>query len=124
MSQASDFGSLGMATEQASRMLKTYRKKLVQARETVDLDDLEDEVHELLRIINDRKGKSRSVPPLPQASKREEQDSAASPGRVNSKAAFGGEAEADQLAVLLERSNMADTAMTTAKGTDMLATGA
>ncbi|KAK6384860.1 hypothetical protein LTS17_002423 [Exophiala oligosperma] len=106
MSQASDFGSVGMATEQAARMLKTYRKKLTLAKDKVDLDDLEDEVTALLKIIRERKASDR--PPLPQ-SKPDLSNVVAvgGPGRrAQAKAATEGDVE--QLTVLLERSNMAD----------------
>lgn len=104
MSQAPDFGSMGMATEQATRMLKTYRKKLTLGKDKVDLDDLEDEVTALLKIIRERKALNQ--PPLPQL-KPESSSVVDGPGRrVQAKAATEGDVE--QLAVLLERSNMAD----------------
>ncbi|KIV87014.1 hypothetical protein PV11_02587 [Exophiala sideris] len=114
MSQAPDFGSLGMATEQATRMLKTYRKKLVGSRDAVSLDDLEDEVYALLTIIRERK--DRTLPSLPQDNRV-----TSSPRRANAKAAT--ESDVDKLAVLLERANMADTPTMltkTAKGQDVL----
>ncbi|KAK5241353.1 hypothetical protein LTR40_013265, partial [Exophiala xenobiotica] len=63
VNQTSEFGSIGMATEQATRMLKTYRKKLALNKDTVDLDDLEDEVTALLKIVRERKESKQ--PPLP-----------------------------------------------------------
>lgn len=101
-------------------MLKIYRKRLTQARETVELDDLEDEIHDLLRIINERK--KRSVPPLPRPPPQDSQTS----NRAG-KPKVGFEVEVDQLTVLLERSNMADTSMTlttAAKGQEVLASEA
>jgi hypothetical protein len=50
-----DFGSMAMATDQATRMLRTYKKKLVSNREAVDLDDLEDELEGLLNVVRSRK---------------------------------------------------------------------
>lgn len=116
MSQASDFGSLSMATEQAARMLKTYRKKLVNSRELVSLDDLEDEVCSLLKIIQERSDRPLAL------MRQEPRGDVTSVGRrANAKAAT--ESEVEKLAVLLERANMADTPTTltkAAKGQDVL----
>jgi len=83
MSQTSDFGSVGMATEQACRMLRTYRKKLLASREKVDLDELEEEAVAVLNVIRERKDRTLAL------------------GRR-------GKDDVDQLAVLLERTGMKD----------------
>ncbi|KIW12169.1 hypothetical protein PV08_09444 [Exophiala spinifera] len=129
VSQTSDFGSMGMATEQATRMLKTYRKKLTlgSGRDKVDLDDLEDEVTALLKIIRERKATNQH-PPLPPL-KPDVSTGVDGPGpgrREQAKAATDGDVE--QLAVLLERSNMADmspsiTLMKATRGQDISAEG-
>ncbi|KAL2437190.1 hypothetical protein ABEF95_016737 [Exophiala dermatitidis] len=116
LSQASssDFGSLGMATEQACRMLKVYRKKLAQsAREPVDLDldDLEDQVCGLLKIIQERKNRTRPQPAAKQALSPIENEAGQqvelqkSHRRGKAKAATEG--EVDHLAVLLARTDLA-----------------
>ncbi|KAJ9612917.1 hypothetical protein H2200_002858 [Cladophialophora chaetospira] len=53
-----EFGSLAMATDQATRMIKIYRKKLVNSKETVSLDSLEYEVLDLLKTIRATKDKT------------------------------------------------------------------
>jgi WD40 repeat protein len=53
-SMSQDFGSMAMATDQATRMLRTYKKKLVSNREAVDLDDLQVELEGLLKVIRTR----------------------------------------------------------------------
>lgn len=105
LSHPSDFGSLGMATEQVGRMLRMYRKKLVHSRETVDLDDLEDEVSGLLKTIQERKNRTQAI--LLPTSKHERQGVQEPNRRGNAKAAT--ESEVDQLATLLGKSNMADS---------------
>ncbi len=119
VNQTSDFGSIGMATEQATRMLKTYRKKLALNKDTVDLGDLEDEVTALLKIVRERK-ESRQ-PPLPQM-KQPHSSVASAPGR-REQAKGATEGDVEQLAVLMERANMADIPMTVmkAKGQDIVA---
>jgi WD40 repeat protein len=118
MSQASDFGSLGMATEQASRMLRTYRKKLTNTKEettVVDLDDLEDEVCELLKIIRQRRGRTQpSMPPITfsQQSPPARPPSAGRDSRRD-QAKAATENDVEQLTVLLERANVADSPITT-----------
>lgn len=108
-----------MATEQATRMLKTYRKKLALNKDTVDLGDLEDEVTALLKIVRERK-ESRQ-PPLPQM-KQPHSSVASAPGR-REQAKGATEGDVEQLAVLMERANMADIPMTVmkAKGQDIVA---
>jgi WD40 repeat protein len=92
MSQASDFGSLSMATEQACRMLKTYRRKLNSSKEPVDLDDLEDEVTIMLKVVRERKDRT----PVSEGSRR----------RLKAKAAT--ESDMDQLAVLMGKVNVTE----------------
>lgn len=92
MSQASDFGSLGMATEQACRMLRTYRRKLNNSKESVDLDDLEDEITIMLKVIQERKDRT----PVGEGPRR----------RLKAKAAT--ESDMDQLAVLMGKVNVAE----------------
>lgn len=101
-SQSNDFGSLGMATEQASRMLKTYRKKLMAAKEEVDLVDLEGELEQLLKVINDKKvnGYGKTL----NGTMRRSRNTAPTEG------------EMEELAVLLDRTNMADRSPTTREG--------
>ncbi|KIY01960.1 uncharacterized protein Z520_02098 [Fonsecaea multimorphosa CBS 102226] len=95
MSQASDFGSLAMATDQATRMLKIYKKKLTISKEVVDLDDLESELSGLLKNIRERKNRTHS---------EQQQDARAVSTSDNAKAATEG--EVDQLAILLEGSSI------------------
>jgi hypothetical protein len=92
MSQANDFGSLGMSTEQTSRMLRTYRKKLLGGKEEVDLEELEEELEVLIKLVHEKRAVAgRSVP---------------SGRRVKAKAAT--ENDVDELSVLMERANMKD----------------
>ena len=93
MSQASEFGSMGMATEQACRMLRTYRKKLMASKEDLSLDELEDELELITRLVKDRQEKSLAV-------------QMSSGRRQKAKAAT--ESDVDELAALLDRANMAD----------------
>lgn len=81
-----------MATEQACRMLKTYRRKLNNSKESVDLDDLEDEVTIMLKVIQERKDRT----PSGEGTRR----------RLKAKAAT--ESDMDQLAVLMGKVNMAE----------------
>lgn len=92
MSQASDFGSLSMATEQACRMLKTYRRKLNGSKEPVDLDDLEDEITVMLKLIRERKDRTL----LGEGGRR----------RLKAKAAT--ESDMDQLAVLMGKTKVTE----------------
>ncbi|KAK5317116.1 hypothetical protein LTR93_008891 [Exophiala xenobiotica] len=119
VNQTSEFGSIGMATEQATRMLKTYRKKLALNKDTVDLDDLEDEVTALLKIVRERKESKQ--PPLPPMGQPHSSAASAPGRREQGKAATEGDVE--QLAVLMERANMADTPtmLMKAKGQDIVA---
>jgi hypothetical protein len=108
MSQASEFGSLAMATDQAARMLKIYKKKLVNSKESVDLNEIEYQVSGLLKTIRERKDRTiLAQQPVIEATKRPE----------NVKAAT--ESDVDQLAVLLEGSRMAESPTTTKKGVDL-----
>lgn len=58
VSSANDFGSIGMATEQACRMLKTYRKKLQASRGELDLDDVEADLEAVLKTIRQKKARA------------------------------------------------------------------
>jgi hypothetical protein len=98
MSQASEFGSLAMATDQASRMLKIYRKKLFNSKEMVDLHEIESQVSGLLKTIREKKEKAKPAQVLV-GSKQE-------PAKVVT------ESDVDQLAVLLEGSRMAESPTT------------
>ena len=93
MSQASEFGSLAMATEQAARLLRIYKKKLINSKETVELDDIEYQVSGLLKTIRERKDRM--------ANRR---------GHVK----VATEINVDQLAVLLEGSKIAESPITAA----------
>jgi WD40 repeat protein len=93
MSQTSDFGSMGMATEQACRMLRTYRKKLMASKEELILDELQEELELMSKLVRQRKDKTASgQTPVVR--------------RIKAKAAT--ENDVDELAVLLDRTNMAD----------------
>lgn len=83
-------------------MLKTYKKKLVNGKEAVDLDDLEDEVSGLLNIIRAKKERMRPLHTVAQKPEAE-----IMPRRENTKAATA--SEVDQLAVLLEKASMSDS---------------
>ena len=93
MSQASDFGSMGMATEQACRMLKTYRRKLTSSRENLDLDELEEELELITKLVRERKGKRVQTP---------------NGRRLKAKAAT--ESDIDALADLLDKTGVVDRA--------------
>lgn len=93
MSQASDFGSLSMATEQACRMLKTYRRKLTSNKEAVDLDDLEEEITIMQKLIRERKDRT-----LQQSDN----------GRRRLKAKAATESDMDQLAVLMGKTKVSE----------------
>ena len=92
MSQASDFGSVCMATEQACRMLRTYRKKLTGSKEDLYLEELEDELETIMKIVREKK----------------ETSSQTKPGSRRAKAKAATENDVDELAILLERANMKD----------------
>ena len=98
MSGVPEYGSLGMATEQACRMLRTYRKKLIDSREMVDLGELENEVSMTMKAILGRKEKPAGIQTL----------------RSN-KGKASTEADVDQLTILMERANMAEPEPTTLK---------
>jgi len=82
-----------MATDQASRMLKLYKKKLVHTKEMVDLDDLESELLDLLNSIRERKDKTNTQKP-------------SEPGKRREMAKAATEHDVDQLATLLEGSTI------------------
>jgi hypothetical protein len=79
---------MGMATEQACRMLRTYRKKLMASKEELLLDELEEELELMIKLVKQRK------------------DKPATGRRIQAKAPT--ESDVDELAVLLDRTNMAD----------------
>ena len=81
-----------MATEQASRMLKTYRRKLNGSKEMVDLDDLEDEITVMLKVIQERKDRTQQGNEIPKR-------------RLKAKAAT--ENDVDQMTVLMGKSSIA-----------------
>ena len=97
MSGVSDFGSIGMATEQACRMLRTYRKRLNNSKDIIDLEDLEDEVIAMLKTIQERKGRTQSKLSTARRIKGAE---------INAEIL---EKDIDQLTILMERANMAGT---------------
>jgi hypothetical protein len=71
-------------------MLKTYRRKLTTSKETVNFDDLEDEMTAILDLIGDMKDRTHTG--LNQ--------------RTNGSSSTGN--AVDQLAVLMEKTNMED----------------
>ncbi|EXJ55102.1 hypothetical protein A1O7_08027 [Cladophialophora yegresii CBS 114405] len=107
MSHTSEFGSLAMATDQAARMLKIYKKKLVNSKESVDLNDLEYQVSGLLKTIRERKDRTIRL-------QKRETDAARQKEPVKAAAA----SDVDQLSVLLAGSSMVDspTRLTAAEG--------
>ena len=50
-----DFGSIGMAGEQACRILKMYRKRLADTHIELDLQEVEGELRETLNLVQQRK---------------------------------------------------------------------
>jgi hypothetical protein len=86
---------MGMATEQACRMLRTYRKKLMASKEDLGLDELEDELELITRLVKERKEKGSGFQ-TPNANGR----------RTKAKAAT--ESDVDELVVMLDRTNTAD----------------
>ena len=70
-------------------MLRTYRKKLAGSKEELNLDELEDELETIMKIVREKK--ERVAQP-------------ASNRRAKAKAAT--ENDVDELAILLERANM------------------
>jgi len=74
-------------------MLRTYRKKLIASKEELGLDELEDELELLTKLVKERKEKGAA--------------SLTSNGRrMKPKAAT--ESDIEELAVLLDRAKMAD----------------
>lgn len=76
-------------------MLRTYRKKLMASKEDLSLEELEDEVEMITKLIKERK--ERTFGP---------QTTNTNGRRMKAKAAT--ENDADELAILLERTNLAD----------------
>ena len=105
MGQASEFGSLAMATDQATRMLKIYRKKLINSKETVELNEIEYQVVGLLKTIRERKDRTLS------ANQREGEV-----GNRKEQAKAATEGDLDELAVLLEASNISESRTAAVEG--------
>lgn len=93
MSQTNEFGSMGMATEQACRMLRTYRKKLIASKEDLSLDELQGELELITKLVQERKDRPSGT---------------RTPNGRRSKAKAATEDDLDELAVLLDRTNMAE----------------
>lgn len=94
----SDFGSMGMATEQATRMLKTYRKKLTAAKESLSLDELETELDQVLQLVRKKKsGGMGGSTRTPRGTLR----------RMKSKPAIA-DNDLDDLAALMDRTNLSE----------------
>ncbi|OCT44296.1 WD domain, G-beta repeat containing protein [Cladophialophora carrionii] len=107
MSHTSEFGSLAMATDQAARMLKIYKKKLVNSKESVDLNDLEYQVSGLLKTIRERKDRTILLQKREaEAAGQKEPVKAATPSDV------------DQLSILLAGSTMVDSPTKLTEGED------
>ncbi|OAL40614.1 hypothetical protein AYO20_00350 [Fonsecaea nubica] len=113
MSQASEFGSLAMATDQATRMLKIYKKKLTISKEVVDLNDLELELSGLLKNVQERKNRTHTG---------QQQDPKAASSSEKAKAAT--ESEVDQLAILMGASSLTQSPTTATTSKDTLASEA
>ena len=92
MGQTNEFGSMGMATEQACRMLRTYRKKLVASKEDLSLDELQGELETITKLVRERKDRPTGI---------------RTPNR-RSKSKTATENDLDELAILLDGTNMAD----------------
>ena len=93
MGQTNEFGSMSMATEQACRMLRTYRKKLMASKEDLSLDEIQGELELITKLVRERKDRPSGT--------------RTSNGR-GSKVKGATENDLDELAVLLTRTNMAD----------------
>ena len=107
-SQASEFGSLAVATDQAGRMLKIYKKKLVNSKEIANLDDLEHEVSDLLKTMRDRKDRMLL-----------HQQEEAGPASRKEPAKAATKSDVDQLAILMKGSTMAGSPTTPVDSKDM-----
>ncbi|ETN41950.1 uncharacterized protein HMPREF1541_03889 [Cyphellophora europaea CBS 101466] len=93
-----DFGSMGMATEQATRMLKTYRQKLTAAKEDLGLDELESELERLMKLVKEKK--ATNVPGPSRTSR-------GTLRRMKSKPVVAA-SDLDGLAVLMDQTNLAE----------------
>lgn len=91
--QPNEFGSMGMATEQACRMLRTYRKKLMACKKELRLDELEDELELIMTLVRERKDR----PP-----------ETCTPNGRKVKATAATVDDLNELAVMLDRTNMAE----------------
>jgi WD40 repeat protein len=101
MTATSDFGSMGMATEQACRMLRTYRKKLMASKEDLGLEELEDELELISKLVRERKER---VPKVPAINENLTGSVRGKERRTKAKAAT--ESDVDDLVALMERTNM------------------
>ena len=105
MSQApaSEFGSMGMATEQATRMLKVYRKKLSACKDELNLGELEFELVQMLKLVKEKRV------PNDIASAEQSKTPRGSLRRMKSKPAVAAaEHDVDDLAALMDRTNLAE----------------
>lgn len=87
-----EFGGLGMASDQACRMLRMYRKRLTAAHVEIDLNELEDELQSTLKVVQLRKSEieckcTESRPTGP---------------------ASGNDSDVENLTALLEKTGVAD----------------
>jgi hypothetical protein len=107
----SEFGSVGMATEQATRMLRTYRRKLTGTKEEINLGELEGELELVLRLIREKREQDRRDNDLASGSAKTPRGTLR---RMKSKplVASGGGGNAaddvDDLAALMDRTNLAE----------------
>ena len=83
-----------MATEHATRVLKTYRKKLSTAKEEPSLDALETELELALKLVKEKKG-------------------ARSPKRADPGVKMPGSDDMNELAVLLNKTNLSERSPST-----------
>ena len=99
MSQPHEFGSIGMATEQATRMLKTFRKKLAASKEDIGLEELELELELVLSIIKEKQSNTaRKSKSLNGTLRKSKAVTTIQPA----------ESDLNELVVLLDRANLAD----------------
>lgn len=58
---ANELGSVNMASEQTCRILRAYRKKLLTMNGPFDLDEIEEELEAVLRVVKAKKGSKRTT---------------------------------------------------------------
>lgn len=102
-----------MATDQAVRMLKIFRKKLVNSREVVDLNELEHQVSGLMKTIGERKERTALA---------EQREVETVSKKADVRAAT--ESDVDQLALLLQGSRMIESPTTTPTQTNVVTVSA